>query len=64
MKRTHAFVLLGAFLTLGASVAVAQPPPAPPPAPASVPVDGGLGMLALAGGAYAAKRLRSRRDDG
>ena len=27
----------------------------------SVPVDGGLGLLALAGGAYAARRLRHRR---
>jgi hypothetical protein len=30
-------------------------PPAPP-----VPVDGGLGLLALAGGAYATRRLRGR----
>ena len=26
--------------------------------PAQVPLDGGLGLLALAGGAYAARRLR------
>ena len=26
----------------------------------SVPLDGGLGLLALAGGAYAARRLRGR----
>ncbi|HLT48793.1 MAG TPA: hypothetical protein VK002_16295 [Rubricoccaceae bacterium] len=30
--------------------------PCPPPDP--VPVDGGLGLLALAGGAYAVRRLR------
>lgn len=47
-----------AFLPL---IVFAQPPP--PPAPAAVPIDGGLGLLALAGGAYAAKRLRDRRAD-
>ena len=42
-------------------------PPGPGPSPGtpstptqSVPVDGGLGLLALAGGAYAVRRLRSR----
>ena len=34
--------------------------PGAAPAPVEVPVDGGLGLLALAGGAYAARRLRSR----
>lgn len=37
-------------------------PPPPPPAPAQVPIDGGLALLALAGGAYAVKKLR--RADG
>ena len=32
-------------------------PPPPPPPPPSVPLDGGLGVLALAGAAYAARRL-------
>ena len=36
------------------------PPPNPPGAPTQVPLDGGLGLLALAGGAYAAKKLRAR----
>ena len=36
-------------------------PPDPPGAPAQeVPLDGGLALLALAGGAYAARRLRQR----
>ena len=47
-----------AFLVLLAPEAAAQPPP--PSAPAPVPIDGGLGLLALAGGAYAVKRLRSK----
>lgn len=35
--------------------------PDPPPTP-TIPIDGGLGLLALAGGAYAAARLRHRED--
>ena len=34
--------------------------PAPPPAPDPVPIDGGLGLLALAGAGYAAKKLREK----
>ena len=34
--------------------------PAPPPIPPPVPIDGGLTLLALAGGAYAVRRLRKR----
>ena len=40
-----------------------QAVPSPPyngSAPKRLPVDGGLGLLALAGGAYAVRRLRSR----
>ncbi|MEM0963128.1 MAG: hypothetical protein AAGK21_11410 [Bacteroidota bacterium] len=36
------------------------PPPRPGGTPTQVPIDGGLGLLALAGGAYAAHRLRRR----
>ena len=35
-------------------------PPNPPTTPPPVPIDGGLGLLALAGGAYAVRRLRKR----
>ncbi|GAB5536807.1 MAG: hypothetical protein Rubg2KO_30560 [Rubricoccaceae bacterium] len=38
-------------------------PPNPPGAPTQVPLDGGLGLLALAGGAYAAKKLRERQSE-
>ena len=38
--------------------------PDPPPPPPEVPVDGGLGWLAAAGAAYAANRLRKRRETG
>ena len=33
-------------------------PDPPPRAPQQVPLDGGLSLLALAGGAYAVRRLR------
>ena len=39
-------------------------PPAPPPAPPPVPIDGGLALLALAGGAYAVRRLRNNQKEG
>ena len=34
--------------------------PGLPSTPDPVPLDGGLGLLALAGGAYAARKLRQR----
>jgi hypothetical protein len=40
---------------------IAQPPPALPSAPNQAPIDGGLGLLAAAGGAYAWKKLRNRQ---
>lgn len=39
--------------------AAPQAVPDPPAEPTPVPLDGGLGLLALAGGAYAARRLRA-----
>ncbi len=35
--------------------------PSLPTAPTQAPIDGGLGLLAAAGGAYAIKKLRDRR---
>jgi len=41
---------------------VAQPPPPTlPTMPDQAPIDGGLGLLAAAGGAYAWKRLRNTK---
>ena len=37
--------------------------PGEPAEPAPVPLDGGLGLLALAGAGYAAKKLRDHRED-
>lgn len=36
------------------------PPPVMPSAPEQAPIDGGLSLLAAAGGAYALNRLRKR----
>lgn len=41
-------------------LSMAQPPP-PPVKPAQTPIDGGLGILAAAGGAYAIKKLRDKK---
>jgi hypothetical protein len=37
--------------------------PGLPAAPSQAPIDGGLGVLAAAGGAYAWKKLKSRKED-
>jgi hypothetical protein len=42
-------------------LAYSQAPPPPPSKPAQAPIDGGLGLLAAAGGAYAIKKLRDRK---
>ena len=39
-----------------------HPPPNLPDDPNPVPIDGGLSLLALAGGAYAVRKLRNRRN--
>jgi len=39
---------------------LAQSPPPPPSKPVQNPVDGGLALLAAAGGVYAVKKLRER----
>jgi hypothetical protein len=47
------------FVLLISSVIIAQP--GLPSAPSQAPIDGGLSLLALAGGGYAIKKLRDRR---
>jgi len=41
-------------------LSLSQPPP-PPGKPTQTPIDGGLGLLAAAGGAYAIKKLRDKK---
>ncbi|MDX1640538.1 MAG: hypothetical protein R3220_02490 [Balneolaceae bacterium] len=56
---TVVLVLIGVLLLLP-ELSQAQPPP-PPTKPTQNPIDGGLGILAAAGGAYAIKKLRDKR---
>ncbi len=49
------------FVVLSAGALLAQLPPMLPGNPSQAPIDGGLSVLALAGGAYAYKKLRDAR---
>ena len=53
------FTLL--LILTATSVILAQP--GLPNAPSQAPIDGGLGLLAAAGGAYALKKLRDRKNE-
>ncbi|MFV1884310.1 MAG: PID-CTERM protein-sorting domain-containing protein [Balneola sp.] len=59
MKHLASF-LFSLFLVL-IMVAVVQAQPGLPSAPSQAPIDGGLGLLAAAGGAYAIKKLRDKK---
>ena len=67
MKKV-AFITIVVLLVIALAVlflpdlASAQPPP-PPGKPTQTPIDGGLGLLAAAGGAYAVKKLRDKRKE-
>jgi len=53
-------LLIASAVFILPDLASAQPPP-PPSKPTQTPIDGGLGLLAAAGGAYAVKKLRDRK---
>ena len=55
-------ILLFAVLVLPELV-FSQVPPPPPTAPSQTPIDGGLGILAVAGCAYAAKKLYKHKQE-
>lgn len=48
------------FFTVFTSSVFAQP--GLPSAPDQAPIDGGLGLLAAAGGAYAIKKLKAKKE--
>lgn len=50
-------LILSVFLVL-IMITLVQAQPGLPGDPAQAPIDGGLGLLAAAGGAYAVKKLR------
>lgn len=52
--------ILAVFVLIDPQSALSQPPGLPN-APSQAPIDGGLGLLAVAGGAYALRKLRNRK---
>ena len=53
-------IIFGLFLVL-MLVTVVQAQPGLPSSPSQAPIDGGLSLLALAGGGYAIKKLRDKK---
>lgn len=53
-------IVFSVFLVL-IMVAVVQAQPGLPGPPSQAPIDGGIGLLAAAGGAYAIKKLRDKK---
>lgn len=60
MKATYLILLTISILLITTSLVFAQP--ALPAAPSQAPIDGGLSLLAAAGGAYAIKKLREKKN--
>ena len=60
MKTTLTFILALTIALIFSVLAMAQP--GLPSAPSQAPIDGGLGLLAAAGGAYAWKKLKGKKD--
>ncbi len=56
-------LLIALSVVLILSAAVAAQPPGLPSTPDQAPIDGGLGLLAAAGGAYAWKKLRDKSSE-
>tara|TARA_R110000868_G_scaffold383578_2_gene650598 strand:- start:17856 stop:18047 length:192 start_codon:yes stop_codon:yes gene_type:complete len=61
MKTTFLILLTISVILITTSLVLAQP--GLPSAPSQAPIDGGLSLLAAAGGAYAIKKLRGRKSD-
>ena len=59
MKTT--FIILTAIIIILITSAMLFAQPGLPSAPSQAPIDGGLGLLAAAGGAYAWKKLRDKK---
>lgn len=60
MKYLLTFLITITIIFIATAVVTAQPEL--PPGPSQAPIDGGLGLLAAAGGAYAWKRLRKEKE--
>ena len=58
--KTRILFALTAIVLLANELLMAQPPGLPS-TPSQAPIDGGLALLAAAGGAYAIKKLRDKK---
>ncbi len=54
-------IIILTLLTILALSMVINAQPSLPTGPSQAPIDGGLGVLAAAGGTYALKKLRDRK---
>lgn len=66
MKLTLILFITLTIIVLTSDIAVAQGLPGLPgfpDDPAAAPIDGGLGLLAAAGGAYALKKLKEKKSE-
>lgn len=55
------FITFSFFITDYSIAQTKYPPPIPASPAQETPIDGGLGILAAAGGAYAIKKLRDKK---
>lgn len=60
MKTLFYTLLILTIIVSATALVHAQPPPLPFK-PDQAPIDGGLGLLAAAGGAYAWRKLRAKK---
>ncbi|MEQ8577857.1 MAG: hypothetical protein RIC57_10390 [Balneola sp.] len=63
IKKFSLVIALICALLLVLSISVYAQPPGLPGDPAQAPIDGGLGLLAAAGGAYAYKKLKDKNKE-
>jgi len=56
-------IILTTLIIILLTTAVVFAQPGLPGDPAQAPIDGGIGLLAAAGGAYAYKKLKGKKED-
>lgn len=61
IMRVFYLILMSMIIVIfGVDLLFGQPPPSLPAVPNQAPLDGGLGILAASGGAYAWRKLRKK----
>ena len=63
MKKTLLGLIFIILLLLFTNEIILAQPPGLPGTPSQAPIDGGLSILAAAGGAYAIKKLRDKKTE-